>query len=405
MARSRVHDVVIFGATGFTGGLVAQYFAQNVSLDRTLWALAGRSREKLTAVRERLAQINPACARLPIVVARSDDKAALAALAKNARVVISTVGPFSQHGEPLFAACAEHGTDYVDSTGEFSFVRTMRARYGERARETGSMMVSCCGVDSIPTDLGLFYTVKQLALHGHGQGDGPLRVEGLFETRARPSGGTWNSVLAVMGELREVPPLVPPPRARDGRRVSRVEGKLHRDPEFGWVLPFSTIDPEIALHSASELPDYGRDFSYAHYLIMRSLPRVIGLGVGLGGIALLAQAELGRKLLGRALVSGQGPSEAERKKSWFKLRFRAERGSYRLQTEVRGGDPGYDETAKMLAESALCLAVDRARLPAQRGVLTPACAFGEVLLKRLVRAGLVFETVTSSGPVGPRAQN
>ncbi|HEX5660274.1 MAG TPA: saccharopine dehydrogenase, partial [Polyangiales bacterium] len=294
---------------------------------------------------------------------------------------------------PLFATCAEHGTDYVDSTGEFSFVRTMRARYGERARETGAIMVSCCGVDSIPTDLGLFYTVLQMAARGHGQGDGPMTVEGLFETRARPSGGTWNSVLSVMGEIREAPARVAPPRAREGRRVSRVEGKLHRDREFGWVLPFSTIDPEIALHSAAALPEYGEDFSYAHYLVLRSLPKVIGLGVGMGGIALLAQAELGRKLLGRALVSGKGPSEAERKKSWFKLRLRAQRGSFQLQTEVRGGDPGYDETAKMLSESALCLAVDRARLPAQRGVLTPACAFGEVLLKRLSRAGLVFETV------------
>ncbi len=393
MARSRVHDVVIFGATGFTGGLVAEYFAEHVSLDRTPWAIAGRNREKLLALRERLIKKNPACARVPIVIARSDERAALAALVKNARVVISTVGPFARYGEPLFAACAEHGTDYVDSSGEFSFVRTMRARYGERARETGAIMVSCCGVDSIPTDLGLFYTVKALHELGHGAGDGPVTVEGLFETRARPSGGTWNSVLSVMGEVRAAPPIVPPPRARDGRRVARVEGKLHRDREYGWVLPFSTIDPEIALHSAAALPLYGPDFSYSHFLVMRSLPRVLGLGAGLGSVALLSQWELGRTLLGRALRSGEGPSEAERKKSWFKLRFRAQRGDFRLQTEVRGGDPGYDETAKMLSESALCLAVDRARLPAQRGVLTPACAFGEVLLKRLSRAGLVFETV------------
>jgi saccharopine dehydrogenase (NAD+, L-glutamate forming) len=247
-------------------------------------------------------------------------------------------------------------------------------------------MVSCCGVDSIPTDLGLFYTVKQVP------GTGPLQVEGMFETRARPSGGTWNSVLYVMGELKHAPPLVPPPDA-PGRKITRVEGKLHRDRELGWLLPFATIDPEIALRSAASLASYGPDFSYAHYLVMRSLPRALGLGVGLGSIALLSQAELGRKLLGRALPSGQGPSEAERAKSWFKLRFRAKRGDFTCQTQVRGGDPGYDETAKMLSESALCLAVDRARLPAQRGVLTPACAFGDVLLKRLSRAGLVFETL------------
>jgi short subunit dehydrogenase-like uncharacterized protein len=393
MTRSRVHDVVIFGATGFTGQLVASYLARAVSLDRTAWAIAGRNRAKLMALRERLAKQNPACERLPIVVASSEDKASLAALAKNARVVLSTVGPFSLHGEPLFAVCAEHGTDYIDSTGEFSFVRAMQARYDERARASGAIMVSCCGVDSIPTDLGLYYTVQQLQAAGHGRAAGPLAVEGLFEVRARPSGGTWNSVLTVMGELGGAPPLVDPPRPADGRRLSRVEGKLHRDREFGWVLPFSTIDPEIALRSAAALPAYGDNVSYAHYLVMRSLPRALLLGVGLGSVTLVAQAQLGRKLLGKALSSGEGPSEAERARSWFRLRFRARRGDYTLQTEVRGGDPGYDETAKMLSESALCLAVDRARLPAQRGVLTPACAFGDVLLRRLQRAGLIFETL------------
>jgi short subunit dehydrogenase-like uncharacterized protein len=391
MTRSRVHDVVLYGATGFTGQLVASYFARNVSLDRTPWAIAGRNREKLLAVRERLSVINPSCARLPLVIASSSDRPALAALAKNARVVLSTVGPFAVHGEPLFAACAEHGTDYVDSTGEFSFVRKMRERHDARARESGAIMVSCCGVDSIPTDLGLYYTIKQLnALHPSSE---PLEVEGLFEVRARPSGGTWSSVLSVMGELGEAPAFVPPPRV-EGRKLERVQGRPHRDPEFGWVLPFSTVDPEIALHSAAQLPAYGAEFSYVHYLVMRSLPRALFLGVGLAGLGLAAQSRLGRNLLGRALASGQGPSEAERARSWFRLRFRARRGAHALQTEVRGGDPGYDETAKMLSESALCLAVDRARLPAQRGVLTPACAFGDVLLRRLQRAGLVFETLT-----------
>ncbi|HEY6878370.1 MAG TPA: saccharopine dehydrogenase NADP-binding domain-containing protein [Polyangiales bacterium] len=391
MTRARVHDVVIFGATGFTGGLVARYFAREVSLDRTPWAIAGRNREKLLALRDQLTQLNPACAQVPIVVAQSDDKASLAAMAKNARVVITTVGPFAHYGEPLFAVCAEHGTDYIDSTGEFSFVRNMRARYGQLANESGAIMVSCCGMDSIPTDLGLYYTMKQLAAAG--QGDGPTTVEGLFAMRMRPSGGTWNSMLSVFGDLGQVPAYVPPPPARDGRKIARVEGKLHRDREFGWVVPFTTVDPEIALHSAAELPVYGSDFSYTHYLVSRSLSRALGLGVGMGTVALIARLALGRKLLGRALVSGEGPSEAERARNWFKLRFRARRGDLLLQTQVRGGDPGYDETAKMLSESALCLAVDRARLPAQRGVLTPACALGDVLLTRLMRAGLVFETL------------
>jgi short subunit dehydrogenase-like uncharacterized protein len=394
MTRSRVHDIVIYGASGFTGELVASYFARHVSLDRTPWAIAGRNREKLLAVRDRLTKIHPACARLPVVVASTEDRASLAALTKNAKVVLTTVGPFARHGEPLFQAAAENGTDYVDSCGEFSFVRKMRAQYDARARERGAIMVSCCGVDSIPTDLGLYYTLQQLALERGASGIGAVDVEGLFEVRARPSGGTWHSLLSVMGELPSAPSRTAPPSATAGRSVVRVAGRVHRDREFGWVVPFPTIDPEIALQSAAALPQYGPALSYAHYLVLRTLPRMTLLGAGLGSVAAVAQLAAGRALLARALTAGRGPSEEQRARSWFKLRFRATHEGGVLTTEVRGGDPGYDETAKMLAESALCLAVDRARLPARSGVQTPACAFGDVLLRRLSRAGLVFEVVS-----------
>lgn len=388
MSRSRAHDVVLYGATGFTGRLLAAYFARNVSLDRALWAIAGRDREKLIALRAELAQINPACARLPILFARSDDRASLAALSKNAKVVVTTVGPFAAHGEGLFQACAEHGTDYVDSAAEFSFVRAMHERYASRARETGALMVSCCGIDSIPTDLGLFFTMKQLAPRTK------VAVEGLFAFSARPSGGTWKSLLSVMGELRDHPSSVAPPAAQEGRSVTRVAGRVHRDPELGWVVPLPTIDPEIALRSAAALSLYGPSFSYAHYMVVGSLPEVGFLSLSLGSAALMAQVGPGRALLGRVWRPGDGPSPERRATSWFRLRFRARHEGGVLTTEVRGGDPGYEETAKMLAESALCLAVDRARLPARAGVLTPACAFGEVLLERLLRAGIAFDVVS-----------
>ncbi len=387
MARSRVHDVVIYGATGFTGELVAAYFARHVSIDRTPWAIAGRNRDKLLALRDRLAKIHAGCARVPILVAATEDRASLAALSKNAKVVVTTVGPFARHGEPLFQACAEHGTDYVDSCGEFSFVRAMRAKYAELAQVRGAIMVSCCGVDCIPTDLGLYFTMKRLAAPG------PVAAEGLFEFRARPSGGTWNSVLSVIGEQPRPVPLLDPPRPSAGRAVSSAAGRLHRDREFGWVAPLPTLDPEIVLHSAAALDLYGPKFSYAHYLVVRSFPRLLGLALGAASVGAVAQLSTGRRLLGGLLAPGRGPSEEQRKRSWFRLRLRARHERGELETEVRGGDPGYDETAKMLAESALCLAVDRARLPSRAGVLTPACAFGDVLLGRLQRAGLVFEVV------------
>jgi short subunit dehydrogenase-like uncharacterized protein len=391
MARSRVHDIVLYGATGFTGGLVAEYLARHASLDRTPWAIAGRSREKLHALRARLARIRPGCEALPIVIASSEDRASLAALAKNARCVVSTVGPFAHHGEPLFAACAEHGTDYVDSTGEPSFVRAMLERHGARALERGALMVSCCGVDSVPTDLGAYYTMREL------RPTGPVELEGFFEFRMRTSGGTLQSILAVLeerGALRATPQL---PEVQPGRRVSPARARLHRDAELGWVVPLPSVDPEIALRSAAELPLYGPDFRYAHYLVARNLGRLAGLGLGAAGLFVAAQTRPTRALVGRLVEPGTGPSPEQRQQNWFRVRFRARQpdsSAPLLVTEVSGGDPGYEETARMLGECALSMVNDRDRLPSQAGVRTPACAFGDILLDRLVKAGLSFRVVS-----------
>lgn len=387
--RSRPYDVVIYGATGFTGGLVAEYFARNVSADLTPWAIAGRNREKLLRVRERLAQIQPSCAQIPILEAATEDAHAIAAMVKAASVVITTVGPFARFGEPVFAACAEHGTDYIDSTGEPAFVENMRSRYSARALNTGAILVSCCGVDSIPTDLGVYFTMRELAPSG------PVSVTGQFAFRGRASGGTWHSVLEAMRNVGSTLKSQSKPfEAKNGRRVSRRKPKLRHEPELGWLVPFPTIDPEIALRSAAALPMYGPDFSYSHTLVLSRLASVLGLFAGAGALFALSQLDLTRAWLGSLLTPGEGPSEEERARSWFRIRFVAEHAGDELVTEVSGGDPGYEETAKMLSEAALCLAQDRDRLPARAGVLTPAVAFGDVLIARLQRAGLVFRVVS-----------
>jgi saccharopine dehydrogenase (NAD+, L-glutamate forming) len=384
--QERAHDVVIFGATGFTGGLVADYLARNAP-ESLRWALAGRNHDKLFSTRARVSRLDPAAERLPLVVADSEDPDSLRRLAESTRVVISTVGPFARVGEPLFAACARAGTDYVDSTGEPMFVRTMTERYDAAARQSGAIMVSCCGVDSIPTDLGVFFTMRELAPTG------PVEVEGHFSFRARPSGGTWQSVLEAMQDVRATMRGKPTERTVDGRRVRPLPQSLRRDPDGGYLVPFPTIDPEIALTSASHLPMYGPDFAYAHYMCVPSLSKLALLGTGTLAVLGLSQLSLTRAWLSSMLVSGEGPSEEERDKSWFRVRFVARHAGDELVTEVSGGDPGYDETAKMLAESALSLSLDRARLPAKAGVLTPAVAMGEVLLARLIRAGLGFRVV------------
>ncbi|WAL67016.1 saccharopine dehydrogenase NADP-binding domain-containing protein [Amycolatopsis cynarae] len=391
MAEQRGYDLVLFGATGFTGGLTAEYLARHAPAD-CRWALAGRNRGKLEAVRTRLAAINPACADLPLLHADVSDAASLAEIAGASRVVITTVGPYSEYGEPLVAACAEAGTDYVDLCGEPGFVDRMFVRYHETARRTGARIVHACGFDSIPHDLGVFYTVKQLPKNV------PLRISGQVRAGAMFSGGTFASLLAAASRLGESQQAAKArKRAQErpaGRRVRAVPGRIHRDPDTGrWLVPMPTIDPLVVAHSARLIDGYGPDFRYSHYASFKRLPTILATLVSGVAVLGLAQVPPARKLLSSLRKPGEGPSPERRAKSWFKVRFVGDGGGKRVITEVSGGDPGYDETAKMLAESALCLAFDE--LPSLAGSVTPAAAMGDALLARLIDAGLVFRVATA----------
>jgi short subunit dehydrogenase-like uncharacterized protein len=177
-----------------------------------------------------------------------------------------------------------------------------------------------------------------------------------------------------------------------GRRVRGVPGKPHRDPVAGgWVVPFPTIDPQTVLRSAAALDRYGPDFSYSHYLVTGQLPTALALVGGAGAVIALAQVPLTRRLLLRVRNPGEGPSEEQRARSWFKVTMVGSGGGARVVTEVSGGDPGYGETSKMLAESALCLAFDS--LAPARGQVTPAVAMGQSLIDRLTAAGIQFRVV------------
>lgn len=382
----RQHDIVLFGATGFTGGLTAEYLASHAD-PGTRWALAGRSRSKLEAVRSRLGSGQ---AELPLIEADVNDPEAIRALAESTRVVITTVGPYINYGEALVAACAAAGTDYVDLTGEPEFVDLMWLRYHEQAEQTGARLVHSCGFDSIPYDLGVLYTVSQLPEGVPISVDCFVRVGGTF------SGGTYHSAVHIMGRLREGVRVAKERRQRETspspRRVRGDAGRPHRD-EFGggWAVPFPTIDPQTVLRSARALDRYGPDFSYSHYLVVKRLPILAGMAAGAGAAVALAQLGPTRNLLLKLKDPGDGPSPEQRERSWFRVRFRARSGGTELATQVSGGDPGYGETSKMLAQSAQCLAHDQ--LPATAGQVTPAVAMGQALIDRLVREGIRFEVL------------
>ena len=236
MAADRPHDIVLFGATGFTGGLTAEYLAGAVPKG-TRWALAGRNRSKLEGVRSRLAK-RKGFEEPGLLEADVTDAHSLARIAESARVLITTVGPYIHYGDPLVGACAEAGTDYVDLTGEPEFVDRCYVRHHTRAEQTGARLVHACGFDSIPHDLGVLYTVRHLP------GGVPLKVEGFVRAGGKLSGGTYQSALAGFSRPRQnldaakQRKRAEPPRD-PSRKVQGIRGRpRHESVADAWVILF-----------------------------------------------------------------------------------------------------------------------------------------------------------------------
>ena len=386
MAAEREHDIVLFGCTGFTGALTAEYMAANAPAS-TRWALAGRNLDKLGQLRDRLG------VDVPLLKADVTDEKSIADVAASTRVVITTVGPYVTYGEPLVKACAEHGTDYTDLTGEPEFVDRMFVHHHAAAEQSGARIIHACGFDSIPHDLGTRFTVEQLP-------EGvPLTVRGYVQAGGQFSGGTFASALTGFSRARQNMEA-----ARERKRLEHVEGgrivksdrgRPRHDPHLDkWVLPFPSIDPQIIKRSARALERYGPEFTYGHYIAVKNLPTAVALPIGVAGVFTLAQIGPARRFLQSRVPQGTGPSEEKRAKSWFKVHFHGEGGGQRVVCEVSGGDPGYGETSKMLAESALCLANDE--LPQTAGQVTTAQAMGAALTERLKRAGIEFRVVEAA---------
>ncbi|MFJ6645633.1 saccharopine dehydrogenase family protein [Streptomyces sp. NPDC091290] len=383
----RPYDIVLFGATGFVGVLTAEYLAAHAP-EGLRWAVAGRGKAKLEALRASL----PEGSEPGVLVADVADPASLRRLAEQARVVASTVGPYVKYGEDLVAACADTGADYLDLCGEPEFVDLTYVRHDARARETGARLVHACGFDSIPHDLGAYFTVRQLP-------EGvPLTVDAYVTADAAFSGGTFASALGQFARGRQMAAA-----ARDrvrheprlmGRRALAPTGVPRFAGEVGaWALPLPTIDPQIVKRSARALERYGPDFRYRHYAAVRRLPVAVGGVAAMGALFTAAQLPPARRWLSDRIKPGEGPGPQKRAKSWFSVRFVGEGGGRRVFTEVSGGDPGYGETAKMFAESALCLAFDE--LPETAGQVTTAVAMGDALTERLRAAGITFRVAAT----------
>jgi short subunit dehydrogenase-like uncharacterized protein len=404
----RERDIILLGATGYTGALVAEYLVSRGLGDLRL-ALAGRDLGKLEHVRSSLAQIDPAAADVPLLLADSFDRASLDRLAASTKVLCTTVGPYAKYGEQTVAACAAHGTHYCDLTGEPQFVRRMIDLHHEQARITGARIVNCCGFDSIPSDLGSFMLYREYQRRG-----GQLqRVRNcLADTRGGVGGGTIASAFNVIEEARRdrevraqlsdpysLYPRGEPP-GPDGR--DQVGPKPDADLDT-WTAPFvmAVINGKIVRRSNALLDfAYGRDFRYSESMCVAPGVRgmlgasIISAGLGLAAAAMMITPL--RRITERRLAKpGSGPSKAQRERGHFRFELigdgvDADGAPLQLRGRIVGvGDPGYGGTSMMLGESALALAFNE--LDAPGGVRTPASTMGDTLLERLRGAGMTFE--------------
>ena len=400
---TRDHDIVLYGATGFVGVLTAEYLAEHAP-DNVRIALGGRSQKKLEETRASLG------VDWPIVVAESQDRDQVAALAKSARVVATTVGPYFKYGKPLVEACAAAGTHYADLTGEVLFMRWAIDAADEAARASGARIVHTCGFDSIPSDIGTLLLHEAAEAEGHGDlGETSLVVKAL---RGGASGGTIDSLRTSVDTVKKDPAsrrtlvdpyaLSPSRDAEPDLGPERDSLKPHHDGRLGgWLAPFvmGSVNTRVVRRS-NALQDhaYGRRFSYRELMLTGGGPvgcaKAVGVAGGIAGAFAGFATPGARQLLDHFLPDpGEGPSAKARERGFFNIDIHTTTSSGKqLRCEIRApGDPGYKATAVMLGESALCLALDD--LPSRAGVLTPATAMGRVLADRLVAAGHDYRVV------------
>eukprot|EP00008_Paramoeba_atlantica_P005964 CAMPEP_0201485014 /NCGR_PEP_ID=MMETSP0151_2-20130828/9149_1 /ASSEMBLY_ACC=CAM_ASM_000257 /TAXON_ID=200890 /ORGANISM="Paramoeba atlantica, Strain 621/1 / CCAP 1560/9" /LENGTH=419 /DNA_ID=CAMNT_0047868949 /DNA_START=115 /DNA_END=1374 /DNA_ORIENTATION=+ len=405
-SSSKVFEVVVWGATGFTGNLVAKYLASASSRFPSLrWAIAGRNQQKLQLLKDSLSTSNE----FPkILVGDSTNQASVDQVVQKAKVVIATAGPYYLYGFPIVDACVRFGSDYVDITGETPFVKRLIDQYDEEARSKGIHIVPMCGFDSIPSDFGAYLCAKELRSRF---GQECRKVKGYATINGTFSGGTVSTGMVMQSkpELREqlMNPFLLGGETKAGIRKEDVDIRSPKyDEEVGsWTGPFmmGAINTRVVRRSHSLFRSsppstspfvrdigYGENFGYNEVAIARDERMAKAMAH-----LMRVSVEQKKKQIeeGSLPKPGEGPSEEQRKKSNFEFRFLGESEEGRkVNVVIRGGDPGYTETSKMVAEAGLCLAARKSDVLQQckGGVVTPAFAFGDLLINALSENGMQF---------------
>jgi len=412
-------DLILYGATGYTGNLIAQYLAMNSKEGRSAygvkWALAGRNRAKMVDIKSKLVEIEPSLVKVVAILEVDNTEEALSRIVAQTRVVIAAVGPYSLHGMPVVTACVRHGVDYVDVTGEGPFYRRVIDEYQEQAEKKGIFLVPSCGFDSIPSDLGVLFTASQIQAR---YATSCTSMQGYFEVHGGgASGGTLASAMGILSlPLTQIMKLQQPfylnPKDSIPLRVRAAE-KEQNFPRFDshmkkWTTKWfmSMYNTRVVRRSVALLKQtkqhpestyFDNDFTYNESMFVSNVIWAFVVPLGIFFFMIIALFPPTRWFLTKFVLPtpGQGQSAQKRAGSWFRVSFRGVTADQKsVVTTLQGGD-GYEATAQMAAETSLCLLQDKASILSQRqgrgGVLTPATTCGLRLVDRLRAAGIKIQ--------------
>tara|TARA_B100000700_G_scaffold185389_1_gene204270 strand:+ start:156 stop:1250 length:1095 start_codon:yes stop_codon:yes gene_type:complete len=358
------YDFVVFGATGFTGQLIVEYLSNHKETSQLKWAVAGRSKSKLDSLYNSI----------DTLVVDSFDIESIDSMCKISKLIITTVGPYSIFGENLIKSCIQYSTHYVDLTGEPDFVNTIQKKYSTKALEKNTIIINCCGLESIIPDLGTYITVNKMSSN-------EKNITYYLKSKGQISGGTWASFLNAIS-LNKIT------KSNKIYNSNNKMKKIFYNKSFNsWALIFPVIDKQI-VYRTSKAFDIYNNFSFNEYILIKSLKNVIPLLIGIFFISFLAKFKLIKKWLTYLKPSGTGPNKNLRNNHWFKAIFIGEGENETVKTIISGGDPGYGETSKFISEIALCIINDFSKLKHTKGILTPIECTGDLLIKRLTNAGI-----------------
>jgi short subunit dehydrogenase-like uncharacterized protein len=377
--QDKQYDIVLFGATGFTGQLITQYLSHNAVKENIKWAIAGRDASKLKSISSSCLGSKP-----DTVVADVKDYDSLNQMAAKTTILMNAVGPFNTYGPDVIKACLESKTHYLDITGEPSFVADTFNSHHLTAEQNKVCIVNCCGFDSIPADFAAWLTALKLPQHE------PKSLKGFIRTNATFSGGTLTTAIhALHMEAKKISHKVRLKRHPD---TPKIPLKIHYNKEIqSWAIPMPVVDPHIVKRSIFGLPESYGPAAYAQFFVRTSFMKVLKTVLPIASAMIMVRFKFFRDKMFKKFSPGTGPSEARRAQSKFEVICIGESATTKAKTTFSGGDPGYNETSKMFSQAAFTLLEKLKNNNAKYGILTPVEAFGMPLVDRLRAEGIVID--------------